>query len=313
MKKRIVITGAAGLVGQNLIPRLKAQGFTDIVAIDKNPGNSAILRKFHPDVRVIVADLADPDTSSWAGELAGCDALVSGHAQIGGTKREEYDRNNKTATERMLEAALRHNVPYVVNISSVVVDSAAINNDYSETKRIQEALVAASGIKQVALKPTLMFGWFDRKHMGWLAHFMQQTPIFPIPGDGKFLRQPLYGGDFCDVIASSIRQESTGTYTIAGMEKIDYIDLVKAMKKATGSKTRIQKIPYSLFAGMLGVYGLFTKNPVFTVKQLELLATPDVFEVIDWPAIFSVRATPLQEALHKAYSDPVYSKIFLEF
>ncbi len=31
-KGKIIITGAAGLVGQNLIPRLTAKGFTEIVA-----------------------------------------------------------------------------------------------------------------------------------------------------------------------------------------------------------------------------------------------------------------------------------------
>ncbi len=34
MKKRVVVTGAAGLVGQNLIPRLHNKGYTDIVAIE---------------------------------------------------------------------------------------------------------------------------------------------------------------------------------------------------------------------------------------------------------------------------------------
>ena len=53
-------------------------------------------------------------------------------------------------------------------------------DDYTETKKAQEALTAASGIKQVVLRPTLMFGWFDRKHVGWLARFMQKTPVFPI-------------------------------------------------------------------------------------------------------------------------------------
>ena len=52
MSLRIAVTGAAGLVGQNLIPRLKARGFTDIVAIDKHPANTAILRRLHPDIHV---------------------------------------------------------------------------------------------------------------------------------------------------------------------------------------------------------------------------------------------------------------------
>jgi nucleoside-diphosphate-sugar epimerase len=314
MTKKTVITGAAGLVGQNLIPRLFARGFTDIVAIDKHPTNTAVLASNYPSVRLLQSDLAANGTGSslWESELAGCDALVIGHAQIGGSHPEEFVRNNVQATERLLEAALRHNVPYIVSISSSVVNSMAVD-DYTETKKAQEALVAASGIKQIVLRPTLMFGWFDRKHVGWLARFMQKVPVFPIPGSGKFLRQPLFAGDFCDVIAAAIDKEMTGAYNITGQERIDYIDLIRAVKRATGAKARIQTIPYGLFWSLLKVNALFDRDPAFTVGQLKALVTPDVFEVIDWPAIFGIRATPLQEALDKTFRDPVYSHITLDF
>ncbi len=241
------------MVGQNLVPRLQAKGFTEIVAIDKHPTNVKILERYHPTIRVLNQDLAESGhkgVNDWSSELAGCEALVIAHAQIGGLEQAEYVRNNVVATERLLEAALQHKVPYIVSISSSVVNSMAIDN-YTETKKAQEALVAASGIKQVVLRPTLMFGWFDRKHVGWLARFMQRVPVFPIPGSGKFLRQPLYAADFCDVIVSSIMNETTGTYNITGQERIDYIDLIRAGKKATGAKAHIQKVPYSLFWSLL--------------------------------------------------------------
>jgi nucleoside-diphosphate-sugar epimerase len=158
-----------------------------------------------------------------------------------------------------------------------------------------------------------MFGWFDRKHVGWLARFMQRVPVFPIPGSGRFLRQPLYAADFCEVVVSSIMNETTGAYNITGQERIDYIDLIRAVKEATGAKAHIQKVPYSLFSALLQVNALFDKNPAFTVGQLKALVTPDVFEVIDWPGIFGVRATPLQEALTTTFRDPVYSQVALDF
>ena len=312
--RKVVITGGAGLVGQNLISRLMAKGFTEIVVIDKHPTNVKILERYHPTVRVLNQDLAESDgrANDWEAELAGCQALVIAHAQIGGVDPAEYVKNNVVATKRLIEAALYRKIPYLVNISSSVVNSIAIDN-YTETKKAQETLIADCGIKQVVLRPTLMFGWFDRKHVGWLARFMQRVPVFPIPGTGRFLRQPLYVADFCDVIVSSILNETTGAYNITGQERIDYIDLIRAVKRATGSKARIQRVPYRLFWAMLKLNALFDRNPAFTVGQLEALVTPDVFELIDWPAIFGVRATPLQQALDRTFGDPVYSHIALDF
>ena len=203
-------------------------------------------------------------------------------------------------------------MPYVVNISSSVVNSLAVDN-YTETKKAQEQVVLASALPQIVLRPTLMFGWFDRKHVGWLARFMQRAPVFPIPGSGRYLRQPLYAGDFCDIIVSAIRNQTTGKFNISGQERINYIDLIRAVKRATGAKTPIIRIPYSLFAFLLRVYARISVDPPFTVKQLQALVTPDEFEVIDWPRIFGVTATPLDKALAETFQDPVYSKIVLQF
>jgi uncharacterized protein YbjT (DUF2867 family) len=185
---------------------------------------------------------------------------------------------------------------------------------YTETKREQEEIVVASGIDCVVLRPTLMFGWFDRKHLGWLSRFMQRVPVFPIPGSGKYMRQPLYVGDFCNVIISSIDSRIKGqAYNISGLERVDYIDIIRQIKRATKARCAIVKIPYGLFYVLLKVYALFDKNPPFTADQLKALTAGDEFEVIDWEGTFGIRATPFANAMDETFNDPTYSHIALEF
>jgi nucleoside-diphosphate-sugar epimerase len=310
MGLRVAITGAAGLVGQNLIPRLKARGYTDIVAIDKHPTNIAILRGLHPDITIIEADLAHAE--SWQKAVSACDIVICSHAQIGGTNRSAFEDNNVTATRHLIEVVKTNPKAYIVHISSSVVESVA-SDWYTETKETQEKLVVASGITCIVLRPTLMFGWFDRKHIGWLARFMRRFPIFPIPGHGRYLRQPLYAGDFCDIIMSCIARRMHGTYNISGQEEIYYIDLMRMVRDVCKIRTMIVRIPYWLFWGLLKIYSLFDRDPPFTTKQLKALVTPDIFEIIDWPGIFGVEATPFCAALEQTYLDPVYSNVVLEF
>ncbi len=311
MSPSIVITGAAGLVGQNLIPRLKAQGYADIVAIDKHPANTAILRRLHPDISVIEANLTKAD--GWQEAVSKCDVVVCAHAQIGGIDQAAFEENNVVATRRLIEVVKTNPKAYIVHISSSVVESAA-SDWYTETKAVQERLVVEAGIPGIVLRPTLMFGWFDRKHIGWLARFMQRVPIFPIPGDGRYLRQPLYAGDFCDIVMSCVvHRPNNVAYNISGQEQIDYIDLMRTVRDVCGARTAIVRIPHGIFWSLLKLYAVFDRDPPFTTKQLEALVTPDVFEVIDWPGIFGVKATPLRTALEQTFCDPVYSKIVLEF
>lgn len=222
---KLVVAGAAGLVGQNLIARLD-QGDREIVAIDKNAANIEILRRFHPKVKVVIVDFAEP--GRWETELEDCATLVQCQAQIGDLDSSAFERNNVLSTRRLLDVAQRCGVGHLVHISSSVVNPKAVDF-YTETKKSQERLFDACPIPHIVLRPTLMFGWFDRKHLGWLARFMQKTPVFPVPGNGRFLRQPLYVGDFCAVVASAIEQRTMGTYDITGQERIDYIDLMRAV------------------------------------------------------------------------------------
>jgi nucleoside-diphosphate-sugar epimerase len=304
LQRRVVVTGAAGLVGRNLLPRLITRGF-DVVALDKHPQTAELLAGINPRIRVVKADLACDD--GWQESLLGADSLVSSHAQIGGIHAQEFEDNNIRATTRLFEAARTAGIGYVVQISSSVVKSAAVDL-YTESKKAQENLALASGIPCVVLRPTLMFGRFDRKHLGWLAEFMRRVPVFPVPGSGRYLRQPLYVGDFSNIVVACLeRRISRAIYNISGLEKIDYIDLIRALRDALEARIAVVKIPYALFWVLLRAYALVDRNPPFTTSQLEALATPDVFEVIDWPQIFGVTPTPLHEALSETFRDPCFS------
>lgn len=307
---KIVLTGAAGLVGQNLLVELKAQGYTRLIAIDKHAHNLAILRQLHPAVEAIHADLAE--IGDWERCFAGSACVVQLHAQITGKHPDLFVRNNVNATRQVLEAMRKHAVPYLVHISSSVVNSRA-NDDYTSTKKAQEKLVVDSGIRYCILRPTLMFGWFDPKHLGWLSRFMERTPVFPVPGDGKFMRQPLYERDFCRCIAGCIEREpDRNVYDICGDTRIDYIDIIRTIKRVKGLRTWIVCIPFGLFHFLLRLYAVLSGNPPFTADQLEALAAGDEFHGIDTKAVFGVEQTPFENAIRESYCDPRYSMVVLE-
>ncbi len=310
-KDKIILPGGAGLVGQNLVARLKSLGYTNLVVLDKHRKNLDVLKGLHPDVHAEFADLAEP--GSWQGHFDGADAVVMLQAQIGGLEHQEFVRNNASSTRLIIDEIKKNRIPYTVHISSSVVASAA-NDFYTDTKKAQEKMVQDSGIPCIILRPTLMFGWFDRKHLGWLSRFMRRVPIFPIPGHGRYMRQPLYVGDFCRIIIRCLeRQPIGGIYNISGHEQVDYIDIIREIKRATGARAGIVKIPYSLFYALLRIWSVFDRNPPFTTQQLKALSAKDAFEVIDWPGIFGVPSTSFAKAVDETFNDPKYGKVVLEF
>jgi len=310
IQDKIIITGAAGLVGQNLIVQLKQKGYNNLVAIDKHAYNLNIIKQLHPEVKTILADVAE--SGEWQNAFVDAAALVMLQAQITGKNRALFVRNNIDSTERVLDAIRQYNVPYIVHISSSVVNSVA-DDDYTSTKKRQEEIVTRSGIKHCVLRPTLMFGWFDPKHLGWLSRFMEWVPVFPIPGHGRYMRQPLYNKDFCRMIIFCIENQPDGTtYDIVGNEEVDYVDIIRTIKRVKKLKTLIIHIPYGLFYALLKIYAIFSRKPPFTADQLKALTAGDQFTGVNTEKVFNVVQTPFEDAIHDTFYDQQYSKFVLK-
>jgi len=311
MTKKIILPGGAGLVGQNLVNELRLKGFMNVVVIDKHLENLKILKKIQPHIISVHADLSK--TGSWQRHFENADIVVILQAQIGGNEHDAFIRNTIRSTKLILSLISLYKISRVVHISSSVVKSFA-DDFYTNSKKTQEDLIIKSGLDCFILRPTLMFGWFDRKHLGWLARLMGKLPIFPIPGNGKFLRQPLYVRDFCKIIINCMEGRiKKGIYNISGQEKMDYIDMIHEIKFFNKIHTPTIKIPFFIFYLLLWIWGCFDSDPPFTTKQLKALAAKDEFEVIDWPNIFGVPYTPFRIAIKETFTHHLYSKVVSEF
>lgn len=309
-QQKIVVTGAAGLVGQNLITLLVEQGYTELWALDKHAANLAVMQRLHPHVHTVQADLAAP--GEWEKTLQGAAVVVQLHAQISGKTETPFERNNLEATRQVLRVLKTLPDVYLVHASSSVVNSV-VDDPYVRSKTAQEQMVRTSGLRHCVLRPTLMFGWFDPKHLGWLARFMERVPFFPIPGHGRYMRQPLYNRDFCRAILAMLQQQPDAVvYDLTGPDRIDYIDMIRAIRDAKGLKTPIVRVPIGAFALALRVYALFSDKPPFTADQLDSLTAGDEFTGVDLKQVFGFEPTPFRAAIIETFSHPTYSGVVLE-
>ncbi len=309
-KRKLVITGAAGLVGQNLTLLLGEQGYTDLVAIDKHAENLTTLAELNPDVSTHCADLSE--AGEWQDLFEGADCVIILQALITGLDWNEFVKHNITATQLILDTCKSCNVSYIVQASSSVVVSLQ-DDFYVRSKTAQEELTMNCGIPCVAIRPTLMFGWFDPKHLGWLARFMEKTPVIPIPGNGRYIRQPLYNRDFCRIVQYCIEHRPVGkVYDIVGNEDVTYIDIIRTIKRIKKLNTFVLCIPKKLFEWLMRLYTIFSKTPPFTASQLGALTNGEYFTGVDTEKEFGITLTPLEQAFQETFTDERYSHILIK-
>ena len=311
---KVFLPGGAGLVGLNLIAKIIDQHPDwELLIVDKKLASVEIGRNLFPNVQFLCEDLTFLGEQSWPKKILNYDCCVFLQAEIGNLDKNKFELNNVLSTKLIVEVIKKSKIKRIVHISSSVINSI-VNDHYTFTKLKQEEIVLKNYPDAIILRPTLMFGWFDRKHMGWLSRFMKKSPLFPIRGKGNFKRQPLYVGDFCSIIIRSLEEVSLkGVYDITGLEQIRYVDLMRSIRSYARCKVIFIYLPIYLFNFLLKIWSLLSSNPAFTSSQLKALVAGDEFEVINWPSIFSIEPTRLEDALRITYQDNRYSKIFIPF
>lgn len=312
MNKKIIITGGAGIVGINLVKALVEKNTSNIHVIDKNHYNLNLLKKLFPSITTHHYDLSKK--GKWENIFVKKSHVFMLHAQISSLNWQDFKKNTIDSTQNVLIAIRKKGISSsdIIHVSSSVVNSMA-DDYYVRSKKIQENLVQKFSKNILILRPTLMFGLFDRKHLGWLSRFMRKFPIFPIPGNGQYIRQPLFVEDFVKILASTLFIKKKGILDISGKEQITYISIIKEIKKIQKSKTLIIKIPYIFFYILLKIWALFDRNPPFTIYQLKALTIPEVFPTADWESIFNVKTTKFRIAATRTYGNNKYKDIKLRF
>jgi len=115
--ERVLVTGATGFLGHNLVTHLLRAGFV-VRALARETSDTRQLREL--DVELAKGDVRDSAAVSAA--VKGCEFVVHGAGlfRLWGPARE-FERTNAEGTAYVLEAAQRHGVQRLVHISTVAV------------------------------------------------------------------------------------------------------------------------------------------------------------------------------------------------
>ncbi len=297
-RKKVIITGATGLVGLNLLTLLDFQKY-DIIAISKEKTKENLLKQINSKIKFVCADLSVYD-EKWVDFFKRADCVIQLQAQISAPEKGPYIKNNILSVKNVVLACEKYKIKHLIHVSSSVVISIAKDN-YTNTKKTGENLVAKSNLPYTILRPPLMYGPFNTKHLEFIIRKFDKFPVVLFPGDGKYLRQPLYVADFAKIIIKLLsKKPRRKIYGIIGKEKIYFIELIKIIFREKKQKKIFVKIPIFLFIFLLKIYGLLTGKKPFIPDQLDALTAGDLFPVTNWEKEFGIKYTSFREGIKKS-------------
>jgi nucleoside-diphosphate-sugar epimerase len=297
---KIIITGGAGFVGRNLINVLYSNNYkmSDVVVIDFNQNNLNYVKKY--GIRAINSDLSK--NGDWENEFENANIVINLAARLSSQNFEDFKRNNVMTTKNILEAMKKWNVTRIIHFSSAAVLSIW-QDDYARTKKESENLVVSSGLDYCIFQPSIMYGPTDETNIGYLINFAQKIPVFPIPGHGKWPRQPLYIDDICNLILKVINNfPNNEILSINGKEIIYFKDMVKTvLNELGGFKFRVF-LPIPLFVFLMMIYQKMKGITEFTPDQVRALTTIETFPEYPWWDSYNIPVTSFQDGVLKMIS-----------
>ncbi|ADY25821.1 NAD-dependent epimerase/dehydratase [Deinococcus proteolyticus MRP] len=287
----LLVTGAAGHLGNVLIRHLLERGYTDIRAMVLPGEDRTPLAGLNVDIAE--ADITRPEMLPAAFEGVTRVMHLASLVSIGDAAEDLIQRVNVEGTRNIIEASKAAKVERLLYVGSIHAfarpDGPLLNEQvplapqtsapYERTKSAATRLVldAASELDTVVAAPSGVFGPFDfkRSEVGTgIRQWMERPSTVMLPG----------GYDFVDVrdVAEGLRlvleQGRRGQVYLLGNEWIEMAEMARQVMHQTHGRAKVTLIPLFMAHSLAKVALWDSKRrgvrPVLTPYTLETLMAP---------------------------------------
>jgi uncharacterized protein YbjT (DUF2867 family) len=170
-------------------------------------------------------------------------------------------------TRALFAAARQAGVARVVHVS-VSNPSPESTLAYFRGKALVEQALGDVGLPYTIVRPTWIFGGTGEllaNNIGWI---LRRFPVFPLPGDGRYEVQPVHIEDFARICQQAAQVQGNVTLDAAGPQTLAFEALVRAIRAAVGSRSRIVHVPPGLMRAASHALGVVVRDVVLTAEEI---------------------------------------------
>jgi len=175
--------------------------------------------------------------------------------------------NAVTNSLALFEAAQRAGVARIVHVS---IANPSIDSPlpYYRGKALVEQALTSSDVSYSIVRPTWIFGGRSEVLANNIAWILRHMPIFVVPGDGRYLVQPVHVDDFARICLRAADGITGQVTDAAGPDTMSFEQLVRAVRDAVGSHSSILHAPPAAMAALAHALGFVVRDVVLTADEI---------------------------------------------
>jgi uncharacterized protein YbjT (DUF2867 family) len=270
----VLVTGAAGFVGNNIISKLVKAGKTVRAVVHNMEKADKRLADYKGAIEIVKGDVTK--RGDWPALMHGITTVIHTVAIPMEKGGQTYDGVNYHGTVNVVDAAVQGNVPRFIFISQ---NGANANLPYRflASKGKAQDYVERSKLGSTILRPSAIFGPQD-EFFNTFARLVKLTPlVFPLIGGGKAEFQPVSVLDVAEAAVRSIDDESTigKAFDLGGPEVLTIGEIEKRVVEALGTKRAFVPAPVPLLRPAVWLMERVLPGSPVNSSLLDLLAVPN--------------------------------------
>jgi len=273
----ILVTGAAGYVGNNTVRRLVELGKPVKAMVRDAEKAGARLRDVADKIEIISGDVTD--RASMATAMKDVTAVIHLVAIPMERGAATYEEINYQGTINVADAAVQAGVERFINMCQ----NGATPDHFSRFLRSKgraQQYVASTSLKWTAVRPSVIFGPQD-EFFNAFARLIRLTPIvFPLIGGGTALFQPVSVFDVVETMVRSLDDDATigREFALGGPEVLNLGEIEKRVLAAMGESRIMINTPVGLLRPAVFVMEKTLPGAPVNLSLLELLGTPNTVQ-----------------------------------
>ena len=241
---RVLVTGATGFVGREVVRQLHETGHS--IRILARSRKSARVREAvsRCGAEVYPGDVLD--VASLNGAVNGMDAVIHLVGIIAEVGESTFESVHTRGTGNIVSAAKQAKVRRFVHMSALGTRPNAASR-YHQTKWAAEELVRHGGLDFTIFRPSLIYGPQDQ-FINLFARMIRLSPVVPLMGSPRARFQPVSVEAVAAALTKSLgKPQSIGqTYDLCGPEALTLSEIVDRILDVLNRRRLKLRVPPGL-------------------------------------------------------------------